>query len=594
MKRKITALLLVLVMAMATFLTACEPEAAATLQSISVSRTPKVTYEVGEALDLTGGALTATYSDGTTKEVSLTDSAVTVQRPNMNTAGTKTVSVTYDSKSTTFKVTVSEAKLTVTFDLNYSGSAAQTVKVENGATVTAIADPERNDYVFTGWFIAADGNTRFNFEQTITADTTVYAHWGHTVEFSLNYQGSAASTVATYALDEKASAPATTPERNGFVFTGWYTDADCATAYEFGSALTANLILYAGWREVSADTNVYTVTFISNDGTDGKVEKKVVEGEKVETLTLTAPEGATAEFAGWYTNPELTNVFDFDTAIETNFTLYAKWDVSKYSVTFHYNHANNDGVFQIESIRANQPAYNPSARNATTGYYDTITLDGYYFGGWYKEAECKNEVDFNDRINAFTNYYAKWLKEWEFQAEYTDFGEREAFGYSANGTGASAFINKNGAALWGAHNGYWVANLHHQGLFVEFVIESNEAVDDAALVLRLSADFYDITLNKTNFEIKINDSVIDYGFEASITGAVAPDEGGIQNKRPFDNWDFGFKVSIKQGRNVIRFTMLDEVRYGEVGTMYATAPMIDSIYVNANSTLSWTPILTNV
>lgn len=556
----------------------------ATVQSISITTMPKIEYVVGEQLDLTGGELTATYSDNTTKKVSLTDTAVTVQKPNMKTAGQKTVSVTYESKSTTFKVTVSEPKLAVIFDLNYEGSQPITEYLENGAKVSAPeTNPTRDGYAFLGWYIAADSATKFNFDVAIAVDTTIYARWGYAVEFNMNYDG-AQNTTQIVNVGEKVSAPATNPTREGYLFAGWFTTATCETAFNFDAEIKAKTVVYAGWTEVAEDVTVYEVTFVYNDGTGATQVKQIVEGEKVEKPADPTLEGAT--FQGWFTDEALANAYDFDTPVTASMSLYASWKVSRYTVTFHYNHANNSSVYTTtKNIRPDAKIQAP----------EIPVLDGYYFMGWYKDTACTEKVDFTtNRINEFAHFYAKWNKEWEFQAEYTDFADREAFGYSANGTGASAFIMKNGAEMWGAHNGYWVANMHKQGLFVEFVINSDQEVFDAALVLRLSADFYDITLHRDNFEIKVNGTVIAYEGSINLTGAVAPDQGGIQNKRPFTNHEVMTNLHLVKGQNVIRFTMTEEKRYGEVGTMYATAPMMDSIYVNTNATLSWTPKTENV
>jgi hypothetical protein len=78
---------------------------AATLQSIAVTSPPtKAVYAAGEALDLTGLAVTGTYSNGTTK-------AETVDLSNIsgysaNTVGQQTLTVTVDCKTATFAVTV--------------------------------------------------------------------------------------------------------------------------------------------------------------------------------------------------------------------------------------------------------------------------------------------------------------------------------------------------------------------------------------------------------------------------------------------------------------------------------------------------------
>ena len=62
-------------------------------------------YTVGDAFKK-DGTVTATYSDGSIEDVS---SAASFSTPDMSTAGTKTVTVTYQGKTTTGTITVSEA-----------------------------------------------------------------------------------------------------------------------------------------------------------------------------------------------------------------------------------------------------------------------------------------------------------------------------------------------------------------------------------------------------------------------------------------------------------------------------------------------------
>ena len=77
-----------------------------TLSSISVHTEPtKVIYNVGESLDTTGLQLKLTYSDNSTEYVS---TGFTTSGFDSTTAGTKTVTVTYNGKTATFDVTVNE------------------------------------------------------------------------------------------------------------------------------------------------------------------------------------------------------------------------------------------------------------------------------------------------------------------------------------------------------------------------------------------------------------------------------------------------------------------------------------------------------
>ena len=75
-----------------------------TVTGIAITTPPtKVTYNVGDALDLTGLVVTATYSNNATADVT---SGVTVTGFDSATAGTKTITVTYEGQTVTFDVTV--------------------------------------------------------------------------------------------------------------------------------------------------------------------------------------------------------------------------------------------------------------------------------------------------------------------------------------------------------------------------------------------------------------------------------------------------------------------------------------------------------
>ncbi len=66
----------------------------------------------------------------------------------------------------------------------------------------------------------------------------------------------------------------------------------------------------------------YTVTFVSNGGT--KIESmSVCNGETVEKPETPVKRGNT--FSAWYTDKELTQVYDFDDRVRSNITLYAGW-----------------------------------------------------------------------------------------------------------------------------------------------------------------------------------------------------------------------------------------------------------------------------
>ena len=82
------------------------------LESITVSGPTKTQYEIGDELDLTGLVVTAHYSDGS--EAAVED--YEVSGFDSSTAGEKTITVTYQDKTTTFTVNVKEAAPVVTLE----------------------------------------------------------------------------------------------------------------------------------------------------------------------------------------------------------------------------------------------------------------------------------------------------------------------------------------------------------------------------------------------------------------------------------------------------------------------------------------------
>lgn len=88
----------------------------ATVSKISVQSKPaKTAYAVGDTFNSSGISLTVNYSDGTSKTV--TD-GFTVTAPDMSTAGTKTVNITYNGVSASYEIKVLDVVLG---DLNGNG-----------------------------------------------------------------------------------------------------------------------------------------------------------------------------------------------------------------------------------------------------------------------------------------------------------------------------------------------------------------------------------------------------------------------------------------------------------------------------------------
>ena len=294
-------------------------------------------------------------------------------------------------------------KYTVTYHYMDGESEDTTEEVIEGEKVTRPEDPARENYIFKGWYTDAGYETVFNFNKEIVdKDIDLFAKWepdaNSGVTFrTVTFNSMEGSGVASQAVVDGAKAvKPKDPERVGYTFDGWHTDEECATPYDFDEAVTQDITLYAKWLALKK----YTVTYHYMDNGSEDTTEEVFEGGKV-----TRPEDPTREnyiFKGWYTDADYVTKFDFNKEIvDKDIELFAKWEpdansgATFYTVTF--NSMEGSGVASqvvIDGAKAVKPK-DPER-------------EGYTFGGWHTEKECKNLYDFNEEVNEDITLYAKW------------------------------------------------------------------------------------------------------------------------------------------------------------------------------------------
>lgn len=164
----------------------------------------------------------------------------------------------------------------------------------------------------------------------MTAGLTVVSCGGGkgATSFTVSYESNGGTAYNTATVDKDSTIYLPTPTKSGYVFDGWFTDAEFTTPFTNSTKVTENLTLYAKW------TQQLTVTFNSNGGT-AVVTQNVKAGSKVtkpanpsKTTVENKYQKTTYSFDAWYKDETLTEVFDFNTALTANITLYAKWNES--------------------------------------------------------------------------------------------------------------------------------------------------------------------------------------------------------------------------------------------------------------------------
>lgn len=150
------------------------------------------------------------------------------------------------------------------YDLNYDGApAAVTEYYEDGAMINLPAfNPVRPGFTFEGWYLEETCINKVDANNSqalvITADRTFYAKWTATgkiiVSFNYNFDGSAGAKTIAIEVGEVIMPPVYPPVREGYVFTGWYTDQSCEYKADFTQAIEYDMSFYAGW-EIATDSS---------------------------------------------------------------------------------------------------------------------------------------------------------------------------------------------------------------------------------------------------------------------------------------------------------------------------------------------------
>jgi uncharacterized repeat protein (TIGR02543 family) len=315
----------------------------------------------------------------------------------------------------------------IVFDANggafANGKADKDKFLEAGMAITAdeVGVPFRENHNFVGWAMTRDATAPVADLGTVSHTDTIFAVWApvYTVTFNVA-PGVFPETNESEKTKQVASGEVITVEGLGALPTSRCkvyvsgTDGECETwSYFTGWALTAGapesdsvsldtvpasdgLVLYAVWTDVET----YTVTYNANKhGTTTVDYVRVGAGD-----TVVAPADPIADdgyvFAGWFTDSNGVNAYEFESQINQSIILYAKWTLQPFNINYVLNEGSVNGD-------------NPSSYTIDTAFVLNAPADveGYVFEGWFYDANFTNPA--SQVIQGTTGdktFYAKWSK----------------------------------------------------------------------------------------------------------------------------------------------------------------------------------------
>ncbi|MDD4388825.1 MAG: InlB B-repeat-containing protein, partial [Bacilli bacterium] len=271
--------------------------------------------------------------------------------------------------------------------LEDGGSKVSNQDVKFGADITSpISD--KIGYEFNHWYLSNEAEP-YVFATMPLQDLSLTAKWTkiiYKITFETNAEISVVSITATY--EDVIQAP-TPPIRLGYEFIDWYEAQDLKIPYAFTIMPAKNFTLYAKWGALP-----YTVEFETNGGSAIDPVTAPV-GTVVEKPLPTKPG---FDFVNWFQDPQFINECNELTIPVGGIKLYAKWNPKDYTIIFETN-----GGSSILPLTASYE----SAINEPV----LPTKEGYFFEGWYSDADFTIPFSFTTMPLDGATVYVKWLDE---------------------------------------------------------------------------------------------------------------------------------------------------------------------------------------
>lgn len=284
--------------------------------------------------------------------------------------------------------------ITVKFFNNGTAYTTETMKADTPFN-TVVKAPEKDGYVFKGWVTSM---AKEDYVESALEDISVYAFFykkdteltkpvvpeiktytyvevtpepAADVNVKVDANGGTFGDkdgVSVTAVDYKVksgtdlSAVVTEPTRTGYTFAGWYYGKD---GNEGAGVAANNTTVYAHWKPVPC-----TVSFSAPTGAENVPGTQTVDYD-YDTSGFMAPTMKGASFVGWSDTADGEGVVD---KVCGDMTLYARFKLNTYSITFDANEGRFSGKTQETRMVQEGSGFDA---------YDVPAREGYEFTGWY-------------------------------------------------------------------------------------------------------------------------------------------------------------------------------------------------------------------
>lgn len=272
------------------------------------------------------------------------------------------------------------------------GNVISTQTVTEGEKATEINAPVISNLTFKAWCTDETLKNEFDFDTLIERDYSLYPKYvkaNVTVAFNSNGGSEVGSiTVPGESIIEEPEAPT----KENFTFVGWFSDEALTKRFDFSTPVLDDITLFAKWAEAEGTA---TVTFIIN-GNDTYKTETVAVGDCV--AKPVNPVKKNYYFVGWFTEPGYKNLYNFESPVNENISLYGQFAES---IFVFFNPNNGENTYSVVT-----------GKGCTVDKPEDPVRSGYTFHGWYTDNNTfKKKFDFSTKLTASATYlYGNWKK----------------------------------------------------------------------------------------------------------------------------------------------------------------------------------------
>lgn len=140
---------------------------------------------------------------------------------------------------------------TISFYIDSSSNISDR-ELDYGDIIYEPIDPDKSGYTFSGWYSDEDLLNKWDFDNVVTSDLTLYASWEPLTQYSVVYITNAITTIPDALLykGENVTKPSD-PIKDDYRFYNWYRDENLTIIWDFSNdKVVSDIILYAKYTKI--------------------------------------------------------------------------------------------------------------------------------------------------------------------------------------------------------------------------------------------------------------------------------------------------------------------------------------------------------